>query len=266
MLDALVHPEATDRESIDTYFVGSPSLDQSACLGIYQRGYILRLTKCLAEQFRALRYALGDQLFDRFAGEYLRDSPSQSYTLNDLGRRFASYLNDNRPDGDLPESQRETWIDFMVELASFEWLHFSLFDAPGHEGGEWPTADVVDTALELQPCFALAQYRFGVAAYYHSVTENRQPKFPAARQCYVALLRRDFMTSTFPISPFHYHFLSRLYELGDVDQALAHVADSFAVPLDQVRESWRSDVRTAWIEAGFFIERPEAFDYGRICV
>ena len=184
MLDALVAPHGTD--GVGERLTASPTMDPRARLAIYQRSYILRLAKCLAEQFPALAHALGAPLFDDFAREYLAACPSDAYTLYELGRRFPGWLETSRPDRALSPDDREDWIDFMVDLARYERELFRLFDAPGHEGGVWPTADVPDARLVLQPCFALAQYRYPVAWYYQEVRHERAPRVPPR----ASLLRR----------------------------------------------------------------------------
>ena len=253
MLDALVAPHGTD--GVGERLTASPTMDPRARLAIYQRSYILRLAKCLAEQFPALAHALGAPLFDDFAREYLAACPSDAYTLYELGRRFPGWLETSRPDRALSPDDREDWIDFMVDLARYERELFRLFDAPGHEGGVWPTADVPDARLVLQPCFALAQYRYPVAWYYQEVRHERAPEFPPARPSYVAIARRDYLTATFPLNPVHFQFLCALEELGSVDAALEAVAREVERPMADVRRSWDDEVRGPWIQAGFFVER-----------
>ncbi len=255
MLDSLVFPGRTDGGEVERRFIASPTLDAAQCFAIYQRGYILRLTQCLAEQFPALCRALGRSLFDGFAREYLRAHPSDSTTLYELGRRFPAYLEEARPDHDRPPDARETWIDFMVDLARYERLHFRLFDAPGHEGRPWPTPELADDRLILQPCFALESYRYPVAQYYHAVREDPEAAFPPQQESHVAVLRRNYAVTTFPITRVHTTFLQHLQASGSVDAALAHVSEVLGKPREQVRRSWTDAVRTPWIEAGFFIDR-----------
>jgi hypothetical protein len=255
MQDALILPQLVDQDEVERRCTASENLPPAACLAIYQRGYILRLSKCLAEQFPALCYALGKELFDNFAREYLRVCPSDSYTLYELGRRFSDYLDNARPDRDLLPDQREGWIDFMVDLARYERLQFHLFDAPGHEGGIWPTTELADDRLVLQPCFELGVYRYPVAWYYHSIRERSDVPFPPQQESYVAVLRRDYVTSTFPINRVHYVFLKHLLQCRDVANALAHVSEVVDSPIEQVTRSWQEEVRRLWIDAGFFIER-----------
>lgn len=255
MLDALITPDQISQQDINQVFIDSANLQAEQCLAIYQRGYILRLSKCLAEQFPALCHALGEKLFEQFARQFLVSYPSVSYTLYDLGRRFSAYLEEVRPDKNLPQSQKEDWIDFMVDLSRYEWLHFSLFDAQGHEGKPWPELDSTDQQLVLQPCFELGTYRYPVAWYYHEFKNNPELEFPPCETSYVAILRKDFKVSTFPINKIHYLFLQHLKSSLDIKQSLAHVAEMTGTPLEQVFASWQKEVREPWINAGFFIQR-----------
>ena len=254
MLGALREPRNT--RGINERLTDSPRMDARAQLAIYQRSYILRLTKCLAEQFPALAHALGAPLFDDFAREYLAACPSDAYTLYELGRRLPAWLEESRPDRDAAAPEREDWIDFIVDLARYERELFRLFDAPGHEGRAWPTGEAADADLVLQPCLALAQYRYPVAWYYHEVRHGRSPKFPPAHPSFVAVARRNYLTANFPLNAVHFQFLCALQKLGSVEGALAAVALQFNFPLAQVRSSWCTAVRAPWIEAGFFILNP----------
>lgn len=255
MLDALIAPDGTDADTIADTFLPGPNLSSSACLAIYQRSYILRLRKCLEEQFPASRHTLGSALFADFADEYLRTYPSDSYTLYELGRRFPKWLADNRPDRDQPPERRESWIDFMIDLAAYERDLYRLFDAPGHEGLPWPDASVDDEALILQPCLALIEYRYPVAWYYHEVRAGRSPPFPAAKDSYAVILRRDFLTHTFPVTRLHHRFLSLVERTRHVPTSIKAIAVEAEYPVDEVWRSWRHEVRHPWLEAGFFIER-----------
>lgn len=255
MLDALVHPERVRTDELERHLVPGPRLGAAQRLAIYQRSYVLRLLQCLAEQFPALCHALGRPLFDDFAREYLRACPSDAYTLYALGRRLPGWLEASRPDRERPEHEREDWIDFMVDLASYERELFRMFDAPGHEGSPWPTAGIDDAVLVLQPCLSLCEHRYDVAWYYHEVRAGRSPAFPPRRPSYVAIARRDYLTSTFPLSAVHFSFLRALQRTGSVPRALAEVAARQGRALEEVERSWVTQVREAWLDAGFFVVR-----------
>lgn len=254
MLGALVRPEGTSGPELDAR-VHPPARVR---LGTYQRSYIARLGKCLAGQFPALCHALGPELFDDFAREYLRAHPSTSHSLYALGRRFPAWLEAQRPDRDAAAAQREAWIDFMVDLADYEWRLFELFDGPGpeRERERQPTADCPDAELALQPHLVLAEHRFPVAWYYHEVRAGRRPSVPRREPSASVLLRRDYATSTFPVTALHLRFLTCARERGSVAAGLVGLAEVLGRPLAEIEAAWaaqREGVRRPWIEAGFFI-------------
>jgi hypothetical protein len=256
MQDALIRPDEEAGEMADRLLAPSTRLTAAAGLAIYQRGYFLRIASCMREQFPALCHALGEALFDDFVGEYIRECPPESYTLYDLGRRFPAYLAENRPDRDLTE--RESWIDFMIDLADFERQVFAMFDAPGHEGKTFADVTTPDDRLRLQPCFALGAYRFAVATYYHAVRQEQPVARPPAEPQYVALVRTDYVTRTIPLSATEHRFLQAMAEGSDADLAIAAVARHFGLAPDAVRENWTRNARSRWIDCGFFVASGDA--------
>ncbi|MDJ0631136.1 MAG: DNA-binding domain-containing protein [Rhodobacter sp.] len=255
MQSALIAPHQVRPQDVAERLKPSNRLSAAERLGIYQSSYIARLCACLAEQFPASRHALGPQLFDQFARLYLSEVPSDSYTLHELGRRFPSYLQETRPDGDASEAEQEAWVNFMIDLATYERSLFVLFDAPGHEGKPWPTPETPDAALVLQPCFTLGAFRFPVAQYYHDVTAESDPYIPPIEPSYVAIARHDYLTASFPISHMHHAFLAEVQSTQSIDMALRAVANRLNAPLSEVRKVWTDDLRERWINNHFFVAR-----------
>ena len=252
--NTLIFPASTSTQEIEKHLKPSPQLNAAQRLGIYQRSYYLRLLQCMREQFPALCHALGDQLFTDFAREYLQTHPSESYTLYDLGRRFPHYLEQTRPDKDEPQQARESWVDFMIDLARFERQLFVLFDAPGHEGKPFADETVPDHLLQLQPCFALADCRFPVAHYYHQVRKGNNPAFPPEERSTIAIIRKNYLTRTLLLTPTHHAFLMLLQQGHEIVNALDMIALQLALPTDQVYESWiaTDGIRKRWLDAGIF--------------
>lgn len=256
MQEALIFPRRTDAGEIAEILEDSPRLGAADRLAIYQRSYHLRLLRCMQEQFPALFHALGRELFNDFAREYLRELPPESYTLYDLGRRFPGYLEQARPDRDEPADGRETWIDFMVDLTRFEREIFAMFDAPGREGKPFACAGTPDDRLRLQPCFKLNESRFPVAAYYHQVKIGHSPELPPREQSFVAMARTQFIVHTFPLSAFQYVFLKAVENGANVPQAIESVARASGQAADETSRAWSGPegLRKRWIDAGFFVE------------
>ena len=254
MHNALIFPNQTSADDAALHVEASSRLGAAQRLAIYQRSYIIRILSCVKDQFPALCHALGEELFTDFAREYLEACPPQSYTLYDLGRRFPDYLEQTRPDRE--QAVRETWIDFMVDLAHYERQLFVLFDAPGQEGNPYANEHVPDHRLRLQPCCALGDYRFPVAWYYHQVREGNAPPLPPQEQSLVALVRKDYMTHTIPLTAQQHTFLTRIAEGKSIEEALRLVAQRWTIPIESVVDSWNAPrgVRKRWVEAGFFVE------------
>lgn len=247
MHDALVFPGADP--TVAALFAGDGRLDAAAGLAIYQRGYFLRIAACMREQFPALCHALGRALFDDFVAEYIRACPPERHTLYDLGRRFAGWIEANRPDGDA----REAWIDCMIDLARFEYSVFAMFDAEGNEGRPFATPATPDAELRLQPAFALGSYGYPVAGYYHAVRRGEAPALPAAAPGHVALVRTDYVIRTMPLSETQHAFLGYMLAGDGVAAALVQVSARFALDPGEAERSWREGSRGRWIEWGFFV-------------
>jgi Putative DNA-binding domain len=254
MHDALVFPRQVDPERRDGLLRASPGLTAAEGLAIYQRGYFLRIASCMREQFPALCHALGEELFDDFVADYTRERPPEKHSLYDLGRRFPAWLGESRPDRDLAPAERETWIDFMIDLARFERQVFAMFDAPGHEGKPFADAATPDESLRLQPCFDLGAHRYPVPAYYHAVRRGEPAPLPPAARSFAALVRTDYVTRTIPLTEAQYLFLEAMAEGGGVGDGIEALAWHLATKPDLVRESWRSSGdRRRWIDWGFFV-------------
>ena len=256
MQQALIFPARAPAHTTEEHILASSRLSAAGRLGIYQRSYYARILKCMLGQFPALCYALGEALFSDFAHEYLQAYPSTAYTLYALGSRFPAYLRAQRPDREKPEAEREDWIDFMVDLAHFERQLFVLFDAPGHEGKPFAQPDTPDARLRLQPCFALHEYRYPVAWYYYQVRQEKEPDFPPRQVSYVAMLRRNYLTRTFPLTRAHFRFLTTMAQGGSVAEALTTVARAAGQPLEEVARAWHAPegTRSLWLGAGMFID------------
>ncbi|WP_298463940.1 DNA-binding domain-containing protein [uncultured Erythrobacter sp.] len=257
MQQALIAPGRTDPEAIGELIDQPASGNAVQRLAIYQRSYYDRLLTCMREQFPALCHALGRELFDDFALDYLQANPPESYTLYDLGRRFAGHLKASRPDRDAADGDKENWIDFMIELALFERQIFVMFDAPGHEGKVFADAGTPNERLALQPCFAICAYAFPVARYYHDVKAEAEPDFPPAQASHYALVRTDYVTRTLAVTAPQYRLLELLLAGGSVDDALARSSADYGLNLDDVQEHWgmHGGLKTSWLSLGFFIDK-----------
>src|SRR5258706_5638387 len=118
------------RSELERVIRRSKNLSAEERLGIYANAYYARLLECLRESFPVLCKALGRELFDEFAFDYLQRFPSTSYTLSRLGDRFAEFLEETRPD---KGEGTVGWPDFLIDIARLEGSIEQGFDGPGVE-------------------------------------------------------------------------------------------------------------------------------------
>jgi hypothetical protein len=235
---------------INEHILPSATLTPAERLGIYQRGYHARLLQCLEGQFNALRHALGAELFRDFGVEYLRAYPSRSPTLSDLGARFSQWLSESRPDLNTPE--KEPWIDFMIDLARYEWAVYCFFDKPGHEGRPLATAQTADAELVVQTTLELHQFTFPVASYYHAVAAgDTAPPIPAPEDSYLVIVRKNYQIGILRLAEPQHHFLGLLARGQSVPDALRALAEAHRLPVSSVTEAW-TRWKGPWCASGLF--------------
>jgi hypothetical protein len=126
-------------------------------LEIYNRQYWFRVLGGFAEDFPGLRAVVGAAKFEGLMRAYLRDCPSKSFTLRNLGSQLESWLL-LHPEWVEP---RETLALDMVRL---EWAHIEVFDS-----GRLPSLTPADLELaglhlrvSLQPYIRLLTLTYPV--------------------------------------------------------------------------------------------------------
>lgn len=247
-------------DTLETIVAASPTLSGAERLAVYSRSYHARLLQCFHEMFPALLGALGENLFDRFALDYLRRHPPHGYTLDRLADDFPRHLAETRPDADAPPDERELWPDFVVELASLEWAFMKIYDGPGIEDRASPRArDILavnpERVLEARaahaPCLRLFAFRYPVHTYMLAARRGECPGLPSPSESFVAATRADYRVGLFELSAPQYALLKALDGRHTIGQALdrmtAHPGDLRRPTAATVR-SWLGE----WAAKGFF--------------
>jgi hypothetical protein len=246
---SLIEPSINlDSTSIEHYLSATDNLTAAQHLAIYQRSYYSRLLECMREQFKALLYTLGDELFDDFARMYLSEFPSTSPNLADLGERFPAFLESNRPDKDSPE----TWVNFMIAMAQFEVDLYRIFDEEGSENDKFADVFTDDKNLKLQKCFALHQYPFEVNKYYQAVAEDKNPELTPPRKTFIAFVRNNYQVYVVPLTEAQFTLLGWLNEGKPVAEAIENLAKQNNFIPERVHERWL-EWKDIWIKKGFFV-------------
>ncbi|MFC4632283.1 putative DNA-binding domain-containing protein [Dokdonia ponticola] len=227
----------------------SEKLSAREHLGIYQRSYIARLRHCMSQQFSALAYALGDDIFCAFADEYLALRPSYNYNLALLGKHFPEYLETNRPDKDAP--QKEDWINFVIELAQFEYDLGVIFEQKAEETYQLATIDTPVEKLRLVPICELFSFDFPVRRFYSGFKNGKEPDLPFEQKTYTVVLRHNYKLAVYDLHKEQFEFLKYVKESTTVGEAIKKFKENRpeeATQFDRVWNTWK----TRWIGVNLF--------------
>lgn len=235
-----------------------PSRNQTAeqRLQIYTHAYHARLLDCLAEEFATLKSVIGEQAFTELASGYLLAHPPTSYTLNDLGRHFPTFLQQTRPSR---ESEGDDEIDFLIELATLERTYSEVFDGHGMENSPSLSADQL-LALPLEqwlharliPAPSLRFLALKFPAHEFITARRTDPATPIPNPSPTCLLitRRDYIVRRIPLPREEFQLLQDLCTHNTIGEALAAATQRSPHPdrlLPQIQHWF-----TTWTQANYF--------------
>jgi len=248
---------STASEAVEQIITRSSSLSAYDRLAIYRHAYLARLQECLRLEFPVLLLTLGEELFALFTNAYLQQYPSRSYTLNRLGENFPRYLAESRPDAAAPEQARESWPDFIVELATLERAFAETFDGEGSEGQPLVDRDHL-VALPLEALlrarfktvagFRIFSFRYPIAGYFNASRNNEKPDLPQPCRSYVALMRRDYVVRLHELTEIQYALLSGLSAGRTLNEIAEELDDDFIADARQWLGEWAAKGLFATVE------------------
>lgn len=159
--DFQMQPVTADGQSTaeiaSTYIKPNPLLTSFDRLEIYNRQYWFRVIGAVSEDFPALNALVGNRRFDTLVLAYLKENPSTSFTLRDLGARLPEWLVLHLPLAG-PRAQ------LALDVARLEWAYVEAFDR-----ATLPALGIADLAglgpdstLSLQPHLQLLHLHYPV--------------------------------------------------------------------------------------------------------
>lgn len=141
----------------ESYIKPNDRLTSFERLEIYNRQYWFRVITAVSEDFPALNAVLGEKKFDALVLAYLKENPSMSWTLRNLGAKLPQWLEAH------PEftPKRHT---LMVDVAKLEWAYIDSYDGAAliPLSPEDFRGLAGDSTLMLQPHLQLLALRYPV--------------------------------------------------------------------------------------------------------
>ena len=235
-----IQEQSQDTTGIQNIIEATSKLDARRHLGIYQRGYIARLRNCMSQQFSALEYALGEDIFIAFADGYLASQPSTHYNLAELGRAFPSYMQATRPDA--TSEVKEDWIDFMIELAKFEFDFGVLYDQKGDEDFVPVSSEDTDADIVLRDVCGIFEYQIPIRWYYTEFKQDKNPALPHPFHSFCLVVRHNYQLYLYDLHLEQYAFLRLMKEgmnAAEAGEKFKRLRPGFADTFVAVWPEWR---------------------------
>ena len=209
----------------------SPNLSSEDKIGIYARGYVLRLMECLEAEFPALLHLLGNELFESFARAYLVQLPPNSTDLYDLGYKFPAFLQASQKKLSQAES---TLFALPVELAKYERALAEVSRLPGLEGksketGSFGFLGLLNTDFQAAPCLKLLHLQFPLIDYVNEFQRGVNMPAPEPKVSFVLICRKNYAITIQYLEDWQWHFLQSLQNTNNYQAAIKHCCNQLNI-------------------------------------
>lgn len=230
--------------SAESLILPSPTLEPRERIQIYRGMYLLRMQEALQIDFPAVEERVGKERFFELVGQYVERHPSQSYTLDHLGRKFSAFLKEVDANGE---------GGFLSELAHLEWALCMVAIAP-----DSPTLLMTDLAsvtpdnfvnlrIEPVPALEVMSFQHDVNSYFKAWSNEETAPPIMVEESHLAVWRHELNVWRMNLPPSAHFFLSRLVEGRRLGEALDQTIDKY-----QAEEEDLFDWFQTWVSEGFF--------------
>ncbi len=211
-------------------------------LDIYASGYVLRLLACLKVEYPLLCDFMGEELFELFAKAHIVTAPSQSWSLQYLGKEFPKFLALSKPEIELKGEQKDR-IEIPIALAVFERAKSEVMIAPGLE--EVSTDSSFNTiqhmfGLNLQTislrspsCLQLLSLNYAVHTYTLK-EEQERPQYLTYTPTFLALSRMNYRLQIVTLTNWQYELLMLSDNTMSIHEALVIAAKACHLKVQDV--------------------------------
>jgi hypothetical protein len=218
-------------------------------LGVYHKGYSLRLIEILERCFPAILKQLGEEPFYKLCREYIAAYPSTHYSIALYGRYFSKFL-----------AERKSTDPVLVELARFEWILEQVIDAANaphitfdEMASSLAPEDWANLRLQTHPSLTLDEYHYEVPAFWHHLINDKdKPELTPKETAIHWLIWRYDMKAHFCSATQEQFALLQLIQAGKTfSEICAELTQT--MPEEEVVNFVAGTIRQ-WVEEGIFCE------------
>lgn len=222
-LEVVTHPHSLKAalrvapNGVDALLTG---IDPGAGLAVYHFAYRTRLIEALADDFPAVQYAMGSDVFSRFAASVVAQNPSRTRNLNVYGKVLVDALTSPRC--------RVVRRTFLADLAKLEWaLVLAIHAAPAKQLDPSTLAAIPQERWEdlvFMPSASLQVHRsrWPTNRYLQAFREGACPDLPprGKHEFATAIYREGFRVWRMDLSPLAAGLMERLVQGAPLGRAL----------------------------------------------
>ncbi len=240
------HPRGVlEGQRLERLVTKGPQQSAAERLQIYADGYVARLRECLADDYPALVYLLGDDAFSALARQYIEKYPSRSRSLNAYGRELSA----------LCRTRREPWAGLAADLARLEWALVEIVHEPASASlspetlahVRWQTARLVPS-----PALRVLSFEYPVNRFYQAFRDGQAPARPLPAPSATAVYRQGLALWRMDLEPRAARLLAALVSGAPLAASVAALEGgappATAGDLVDLLPKWLG----AWVQSGFF--------------
>ena len=215
-------------------------------IAIYGDAYRARLVECLADDYPALQYALGDDAFEASCLRYIARHPSESPNLNAFGQHMASFC----------RTEEEPARLFEADLAALEWAMVEVLHAASPEKLDLATLATIPADRWAGARFLLGgavrvfEFAYPVNAFFQAFRTDQAPFVPEPGWSATAVFRDGMTIWRMDLSRAMHALLTMLSSGTPLGAALDNLASSGRITEEEgaLVMVWFRD----WVSHGFF--------------
>jgi hypothetical protein len=234
--------EVASEEEVASFVTASVRQTRLERLAVYHDGYRARLVECLADDYPAMKYAMGDDAFEALCHEYVAAHPSRSPSLNRFGRHMAAFA----------FGRGGEHAAFLRDLAVLEWaiverIHAAPMEAIDLEAlRALPIEQWAGARFTPSGAIDVLELDYPANRFFQAFKEGHAPAIPAPEATTTVVYRRGWAVWRMDLAPAVHALLVALFDGVPLGDALDRVAPQIG-SADDVLATFRE-----LVAGGFF--------------
>lgn len=225
----------------------SKTLNQEQRIDIYRAMYPLRMVEALEADYPTLTRFMGED-FTTLVMRYVEEYPSQSYTLNHLGKHLPLFLQNNTN-----YKNSELLHDIaLMELAISDVIdeeEVEIFDSNDLTLLDEQTIE--NLVLQSVPAFRLLALSTNVVEYLTALDNDEDFPTENKQQSYAMVYRKDYSTDYVQLDDLEYTILKKIVDGEPLFQTLNTIPYNGNSSVEELQNKV-SQYFSNWVQYGIF--------------